>query len=482
MIKKGIRPTVKARRRGTSIAAAVLSVALVSPFIHAVSAPVAYAQTTTGTTAPDTTAGPNDRDTDGDGLTDDQEVNVHKTDPTNPDTDGDGLTDGQEVNVHKTDPTEPDTDGDNIKDGDEVNGNNSNKDWDGDGNPDPTSPNHADSDGDDNDDDKEILQGTNPNDPDSKPSGKDSDGDGLTDEDETSGERNTGFGKKPTEPNNPDTDDDGVKDGHEILDGTDPNNSDTDYDGLIDGDEKAKGTDPKKADTDGDGIKDGDEVSGNNGNKDWDGDGNPDPTNPTKRDSDNDGVDDKTEIEKGTNPNDPNSKPNDPDTTKAPDWDDKATTTPGKKVELPNNGGAVQDGTTVEVKGPGKAEIGERGQLVVTANNDAKPGDTITVTVKAKGGKVVDTVTVTVVKEKGGSSNGGSSNGDLGRFILAGLAVGLPLLFLIPGGLASQIKVPGLSPFIEQISSQLGKANIELLKQLGIYNPAIAKQLAGINA
>ncbi len=109
MIKKGIRPTVKARRRGTSIAAAVLSVALVSPFIHAVSAPVAYAQTTTGTTAPDTTAGPNDRDTDGDGLTDDQEVNVTKTDPTNPDTDGDGLTDGQEVNVHKPDPTEPDT-------------------------------------------------------------------------------------------------------------------------------------------------------------------------------------------------------------------------------------------------------------------------------------------------------------------------------------------------------------------------------------
>ncbi|MFR9853913.1 hypothetical protein ACL1IW_04345 [Corynebacterium striatum] len=394
MIKKGIRSAVKARRRGTSIAAAVLSVALVSPFIHAVSAPVAYAQTTTGTTAPDTTAGPNDLDTDGDGLTDDQEVNVTKTDPTNPDTDGDGL----------------------------------------------------------------------------------------TDEDETSGERNTGFGKKPTDPNNPDTDDDGVKDGQEILDGTDPNNSDTDYDGLIDGDEKAKGTDPKKPDTDGDGIKDGDEVSGNNGNKDWDSDGELDPTNPTKRDSDNDGVDDKTEIEKGTNPNDPNSKPNDPDTTKAPDWDDKATTTPGKKVELPNNGGAVQDGTTVEVKGPGKAEIGERGQLVVTPSDDAKPGDTITVTVKAKDGKVVDTVTVTVVKEKGDSSNGGSSNGDLGRFILAGLAVGLPLLFLIPGGLASQIKVPGLSPFIEQISSQLGKANIELLKQLGIYNPAIAKQLAGINA
>ena len=48
--------------------------------------------------------------------------------------------------------------------------------------------------------------------------------------------------------------------------------------------------------------------------------------------------------------------------------------------------------------------------------------------------------------------------------------------------MASQIKVPGLSPFIEQISGQIGKANIELQKQLGIYNPAIAKQVAGINA
>jgi hypothetical protein len=60
-------------------------------------------------------------DTDADGLTDGTEVNTHATDPLNPDTDGDGLTDGEEVNVHATDPLNSDSDGDGLIDGDEVN-------------------------------------------------------------------------------------------------------------------------------------------------------------------------------------------------------------------------------------------------------------------------------------------------------------------------------------------------------------------------
>ena len=42
-------------------------------------------------------------------------------DPLNPDTDGDGLTDGDEVNIHLTDPCNPDTDDDGLTDGDEIN-------------------------------------------------------------------------------------------------------------------------------------------------------------------------------------------------------------------------------------------------------------------------------------------------------------------------------------------------------------------------
>lgn len=58
-------------------------------------------------------------DSDGDGLTDEDEVALG-TDPNNPDTDGDGLLDGEEVLTYKTDPKNPDTDFGGVKDGIEV--------------------------------------------------------------------------------------------------------------------------------------------------------------------------------------------------------------------------------------------------------------------------------------------------------------------------------------------------------------------------
>jgi hypothetical protein len=61
-----------------------------------------------------------DPDIDGDGLVNEQEA-VLGTDPRNPDTDSDGLTDGEEVNVYTTNPLNPDTDGDGLTDGEEVN-------------------------------------------------------------------------------------------------------------------------------------------------------------------------------------------------------------------------------------------------------------------------------------------------------------------------------------------------------------------------
>ena len=59
-------------------------------------------------------------DTDGDGLSDGDEVNTYFTNPLNPDTDGDGLSDGDEVNKYKTNPLLWDTDADGLSDGQEV--------------------------------------------------------------------------------------------------------------------------------------------------------------------------------------------------------------------------------------------------------------------------------------------------------------------------------------------------------------------------
>jgi hypothetical protein len=63
---------------------------------------------------------PNKADTDGDALSDGQEVSTTRTDPLKADTDGDGLTDGAEVNTYRTDPLKTDTDGDGISDSDEI--------------------------------------------------------------------------------------------------------------------------------------------------------------------------------------------------------------------------------------------------------------------------------------------------------------------------------------------------------------------------
>jgi hypothetical protein len=59
-------------------------------------------------------------DDDGDGLTDYDEIYLHRTIPINPDTDADGVTDGNEVLLYSTSPLHPDTDRGGLSDGREI--------------------------------------------------------------------------------------------------------------------------------------------------------------------------------------------------------------------------------------------------------------------------------------------------------------------------------------------------------------------------
>jgi hypothetical protein len=59
-------------------------------------------------------------DMDNDGLKDEDEINIHKTDPENPDTDNDTLTDGEEVLTLLTNPLKSDSDDDGMPDAYEI--------------------------------------------------------------------------------------------------------------------------------------------------------------------------------------------------------------------------------------------------------------------------------------------------------------------------------------------------------------------------
>ncbi len=227
-------------------------------------------------------------DSDSDGLTDGNEVNIHSTNPIVADTDSDGLSDGDEINTHNTNPLEADSDSDGLIDGDEVNTHN-------------TNPLEADSDSDG------LIDGDEVNTHNTNPLEVDSDSDGLTDGEEV----NT----HGTTPIVADTDSDGLTDGAEVnTHSTNPIVADTDSDGLTDGDEvNTHNTNPLVTDTDIDGLTDGDEVNSHNTNSlvaDSDSDGltdgaevNTHNTNPLITDSDSDGLNDGAEVNThSTNP------------------------------------------------------------------------------------------------------------------------------------------------------------------------------------
>jgi hypothetical protein len=96
---------------------------------------------------------PSKKDSDGDGIDDNEET---VTDPTKADTDGDDLNDKDERDVHMTDPLVADSDGDRLSDGDEVLIH-------------LTDPNKTDSDEDTFSDSIELNSGSNPNDGESIP-------------------------------------------------------------------------------------------------------------------------------------------------------------------------------------------------------------------------------------------------------------------------------------------------------------------------
>ncbi|EYF07081.1 DUF3344 domain-containing protein [Chondromyces apiculatus] len=276
---------------------------------------------------------PNDADSDDDGVIDGDEPAYNEdTDEDgligalDPDSDNDGIFDGTEMGLDcanpatdpaamsctadgdmgatVTDPLNPDTDEGGVIDGNE------DRDHDGVQDPDETDPTlghgaddaqNNDSDGDGLIDIIETANGTDPND-------ADSDDDGVTDGNEPGYAVDTD-GDGLIGALDPDSDNDGIFDGTEMgLDCANPATNAGANTCIADADSGATTTDPLDADTDDGSVSDGIEDANHNGMIDP---GETDPNNPADDlanvDSDGDGLSDLEEMTIGTDPNDADS-------------------------------------------------------------------------------------------------------------------------------------------------------------------------------
>ena len=71
---------------------------------------------------------------------------------------------------------------------------------------------------------------------------------------------------------------------------------------------------------------------------------------------------------------------------------------------------------------------------------------------------------------------------DTGKCIASAVGFGLPLLALIPIGLATQLTIPGLTDFVENVSMDIERANAQIQKNLGMFNPQTAQAMSQMNA
>lgn len=190
-------------------------------------------------------------------------------------------------------------------------------------------------------------------------------------------------------------------------------------------------------------------------------------------DFDGDGVSNKDEVTKGGNPF---------DSIGVVAEGDGKVPADGKShvVGKVNNPGAVnKDGKLVdkdgnEIKGSKVHVDPKTGEITVSVPAGTPLGGAKAI-ISDKDGNKVGEVDVQI-------ANPGLSDDQRNRCIASAVGFGLPLIALLPLGLATQVQIPVLSDVAAQASAQLQDANTRIQQQAGIFNPEMAAQVERINA
>ena len=169
-----------------------------------------------------------------------------------------------------------------------------------------------------------------------------------------------------------------------------------------------------------------------------------------------------------------------------------------EEIEGGTNPAGVDEGDKTKDETAPKVNPIKPGDKTISGTGD-RPGEDIKVTLP--NGKVVETTTdkdgkwkievpsdvdlkpgQKVIVEDGDKNSTEATVGiDTPKCVATSVGFGLPLIALLPIGLATQLEIPGLSDFAAQANAQIQNANTQLQQQLGIFNPQLAAQVEGLN-
>ncbi|WPJ93620.1 YPDG domain-containing protein [Corynebacterium sp. UMB2355A] len=258
-----------------------------------------------------------------------------------------------------------------------------------------------------------------------------------------------------------------------------------------------------EGDFDGDGISNKDEIEGDSNPAN--GDEIPDTTAPEINPV---APGDKTISGKGDRPGEdikvtlPNGKVIETTTDKDGNWKISVPSNvelkPGDKITVEDGKGNSAEVTVKDTTKPTINDI-KPGDKTISGKGD-RPGEDIKVTLP--NGKVIKTTTdkdgnwkisvpsnvelkpgdKVTVEDGSGNTATAQVGIDTGKCVASAVGFGLPLIALLPLGLASQIQIPVLSDVAAQVDAQLQAVNTRIQQQAGIFNPEMARQAEQINA
>ena len=161
-------------------------------------------------------------------------------------------------------------------------------------------------------------------------------------------------------------------------------------------------------------------------------------------------------------------------------WDDFVKQFDG--IANPSATGTITlDGVEDPLTGEAKFElVGQDGRSILDPNGDFD-GDGVSNRDEIEGESNPLDVNSTPSEGQDAPEKPGLTDDERKRCIATSVGFGLPLLALIPLGLATQLEIPGLTEVVSQANAQLQAANTQIQQQLGVFNPQVAMQVDAIN-